>query len=141
MKNILLFLLLATNVNLFSQNWTEVTKDKFGNKFFIKSKIVSKGDDFGYNQDIIKIWTKQIIKKVTDQRSKSKGKVYLNAYMLQLMEYDCKNMKLRVISSTAYSANGAVFGSEDFGSFADWEDVIPDSVGETMIEKVCELYN
>ena len=141
MKNTFLtitFLLLS--LNSFSQNWIEVTKDKFGNKFYIKSSIVSKGGDLGIEDSVIKIWLKKTEKKITDQRSKSKRKVYYNAYMLKLMEFDCKNTKSRTLSITGYSSSGVVLGTESI-DYAEWEYIVPDSVGEILLEKVCELYN
>lgn len=143
MKNTFLtitFLLLS--LNAFSQNWIEATKDKFGNKFYIKSSIVSKGGDFGNDESVIKIWTKQTVKKISDQRSKSKGKVYLNAYMIELMEFDCNNSKSRILSRTVYSSTGTVIGENTIDSnFSEWDYIIPDSIGETLLGKVCELYN
>src|SRR6478672_5428294 len=140
-NKLLIITFFILSLNAFSQNWVEVTKDKFGNKYYIKSSIISKGGNFG-NNSIIKIWTKQTVNKISDQRSKGKGKVYLNAYMLILMEFDCENLKSRTLSQTAYSSKGAIIGENNVNeNFSDWNYIIPDSVGETIFQKVCELYN
>ncbi len=142
MKHTLLTLtFLLLSFNAFSQNWTEVTKDKFDNKYYIKNSIVSRGGDFGNDDSIIKIWTKQTSKSFTDSRSKQK-KVYYNIYIIQLFEFDCKNSKSKLLSRTFYSSKGGVIFGNDIEPFdTDWEMVIPESVGESLLNKVCELYN
>lgn len=143
MKNtIFTITLLFLSFNGFSQKWIEVTKDKFGNKYYIKSSIVSKGGDFGNEESVIKIWTKETNEQLTDNRTKSKPKVYKNVYVIELTEFDCNSSKMRTLSRTAYSATGSVIvGNTINADFADWDYIIPDSVGETLLGKVCELYN
>ena len=142
MKNISLIITLFLSFGAFSQNWIDVTKDKFGNKYLIKSTYFSKGNDndFTSTPTSIKIWTKKIVLKIEDKTSKGKGKIYYNPYIIELSEFDCENSKSRVLSRIAYTSKGGVIMSEDL-QYSDWNFIIPESVGETILNKVCELYN
>ena len=129
------------SLSIFSQNWIEVGKDKFGNEYYIKSSIVSKGGDFGNKDSIIKIWTKQTSKSFTDNRNKKK-KVYYNIYLIQLFEFDCSNSSAKLLSRTFYTSKGGVIMGNDIEPYStNWEVVVPDSMGEAILNKVCELYN
>lgn len=138
MKNIFLITFLIFSLNSFAQKWEEVTKDKFGNKYFIKSSYVSKGGEYSTDENIIKIWTKQTVTYI----KLLNGKVYKKAYMVQLTEFDCKNSSTKLRSRIVYSAEGNVIMTDNYSSFEnDWEVVVPDTVGEIILNKVCELYN
>ena len=138
MKSIYLTIFLIFSLNTFAQKWEEVAKDKFGNKYFIKSSYVSKRGEYGTDENIIKIWTKQTVTQIKLKN----GKVYKKAYMVQLTEFDCKNSSTKLYSRTVYSAEGNVIMSDSYSSFEnDWEVVVPDTVGEIILNKVCELFS
>ncbi|WP_124019516.1 surface-adhesin E family protein [Flavobacterium laiguense] len=62
--------------------------------------------------------------------------------MIELMEFDCNSSKSRTLSRTVYSSTGSVIVENTINAnFSDWDYIIPDSVGETLLGKVCELYN
>ena len=129
MKKILL-LLFFVSLSSYSQNWIYTSKDKFGNKYYIKNKAVS------VNDGVVKIWTKRTTWKVTHN-----NKDYLNCYMVVLYEYDCNNDKIRQLSFTIYNSKGGVIASGGDSDFAEWDYVVPDSVEESRIKKTCEMFN
>ena len=129
MKKILL-LLFFVSLSSYSQNWIYTSKDKFGNKYYIKNKAVS------VNDGVVKIWTKRTTWKVTHNK-----KDYLNCYMVVLYEYDCNKDKIRQLSFTIYNSKGGVIASGGDGDFAEWDYVVPDSVEESRIKKTCEMFN
>ena len=134
-------ILLIISLNTLAQKWEEVTKDKFGNKYYIKTSYVSKGGQFGSDENIIKIWTKKTVNEIEDKRQ-NKRKIYKNAYVIELIEFDCRNSSTKLHSRTAYSAQGNLIIADNIDPFdTDWNVIIPDSVGETIINRVCELYN
>ena len=137
-KILLIFTFLLLSLNSFSQKWLEVTKDKSGNKYYIKSSYVSK------DGNIIKIWTKQILVKIKDGTGKpgTKGKVYYNPYVIELIEYDCKNLYSKLYSRTVYTSDGSVIADSKINAeYADLEYIVPDSTEEKILTKVCETYN
>jgi hypothetical protein len=141
-EKLIFFGIFLISITSYSQKWIESTQDKFGNKYYIQSDLVSRTSEFGKDDATLKIWTKHTVKKITVKRSKTKNQVYLNAYIIELMEYDCGNSKSRVLSRTVYSAKGGVIANNDIDpNFSDWEYIIPDSVGETMIKDVCDIFN
>jgi hypothetical protein len=138
MKNIFLLIFLLISLNSLAQKWNEVAVDKSGMKYSIKSSYLSKGGDYGSEEGLVKIWTKKSPVKLHMKN----GKYYKNAYFIELIEFDCKNSKTKLFARIAYSLNGNVIFSDNFDSFDnDWENIVPDTVGETILNKVCELFN
>lgn len=122
----------------YSQNWIYVGKDKLKNEFYIKSTYVSKQ---GINDEIIKIWTKKIYTTFTDN-SEGKNTTYQNAYFIELVLFDCSNNKYKLISTTAYSSDGImIYDRMHSENTQDWEYAVPDSVGESVLKKVCNTFN
>lgn len=56
-----------------------------------------------------------------------------------LREMDCSGKRFRMLTVTAYSKSGNPIGS-DTRSYAEWDYVIPGTVGERMYEFVCNRY-
>lgn len=136
---ILIISILFIGNSSFAQDWTFVGADKDGNKWYVKSSYVSK-DEYT-NNGIIKIWTKKEILKETIKKN-GKSVTYSNVKELQLIFADCTERRIKFVSSVAYSAQGKVLNNwtlEDYEQ--EWNDVIPDSMGEAMLNKICELFN
>ena len=67
---------------------------------------------------------------------------YKNGYELWLMNFDCSSQRLKFLSTHSYDSKGkAVKQLDEYDGGFDWGDVIPDSVGEFLLKKVCEKYN
>lgn len=56
-----------------------------------------------------------------------------------LREMDCSSKRFRMLTVTAYSKSGNPIGS-DTRSYAEWDYVIPGTVGESMYKFVCNRY-
>lgn len=56
-----------------------------------------------------------------------------------LREMDCSGKRFRMLTVTAYSKSGNPIGS-DTRSYAEWDYVIPGTVGESMYKFVCNRY-
>ena len=56
-----------------------------------------------------------------------------------LREMDCSGKRHRLLTVTAYSKSGNSIGS-DTRSYAEWDYVIPGTVGENMYKFVCNRY-
>lgn len=140
MKAFILFIsILFIGNSSFAQDWTFVGADRDGNKWYVKSSYVSK-DEFT-NNDIFKIWTKKEILKETIKKN-GKTLTYSNVKEIQLIFADCTERRIKFVSSIVYSAQGKVLNNwslEDYEQ--EWKDVIPDSMGEAMLNKICELFN
>lgn len=123
-----------------AQDWLYVSSDKEGSKWYVKSSYVSR-DGYDGNSGNIKIWTKKELKKRTIKK-KGKTLTYTNAKELQLIFADCSDRKIKFVTTTVYNSEGNVIDSwtlEDYEQ--EWNDVVPDSMGEAMLDKICGLFN
>lgn len=72
----------------------------------------------------MKLWTKQIA-----GAADSSGPYLLNQY-----ELNCTTRQLRTVSFASYSASGNLLASRGDGK---WESSIPDTLGETLLDDMC----
>lgn len=135
MKLIILISILFIGQKSVCQDWVSVGTDTEGTKYYTKSTYVSKD---GEN---IKIWTKQELKKTTIKKN-GKTLTYLNAKELQLLVIDCTEKRIKIISKIVYNSQGNVVDNWTLKDYEqEWVDVVPDSMGEAMLQKICELFN
>ncbi|EPR72110.1 hypothetical protein ADIWIN_2949 [Winogradskyella psychrotolerans RS-3] len=57
--------------------------------------------------------------------------------ILILHKFDCENKMIGTLAEISYDENGDTIDSNDYGKYADLENVIPDSLGEMILFKFC----
>jgi hypothetical protein len=122
--------------NLYSQeNWIEIGKSSISDEtFYINSTYVSN------DNNIVKVWIKTTTIKTIKTKSKSSKKIKTDKKFLY--EFDCQNNKLRILYGVFYNSSGNVIDTFNPDEYSiDWEIAIPDSLGEYLLNKSCELYN
>jgi hypothetical protein len=139
MKKKLIFGLLVVFFSIqktYSQEWifVDYTDD---DTCYINSKYLSKGDMK------IKIWVKEESKKqVYVRKGKSKVKKTVINIEKTLFEFDCENQKYMNHYSVTYNSSGSVIKHyEPLDYQKVWHLIIPGSVGESLLNKACEIYN
>ena len=123
----------------FAQDWVYVGADSDENKWYVKSEYVKKGslDD---SENSFRIWTKKELKKTTIKKN-GKTLTYTNVKELQLIVADCEERKIKFVTNTVYDSQGKIIESNTLLDFLQaWVDVVPDSMGEAMLDKICELF-
>lgn len=140
MKRILFTLILTTSFfKGFSQDWVKIMVTSKGDTVCVNQKLVKKGGTFGKDEGVVRVWTKTLFKKF---EVKSAKKVYPNAVVKKLEEFDCINKKSREITSILYDNDGVVIYSGENQEYDEnWNFVVPDTVGEATLTFVCELFN
>jgi Surface-adhesin protein E len=83
----------------------------------------------GCNKGVLKVWIKEVAKS-------TKSTADVSPYAIRRYELKCSSSEVRVVSSTAYGKNGDVLLSLPFPD-AVWEEVIPGSIAEHILETVC----
>jgi len=125
----MIFFLAMTSFTALSQDWIIAGKDADG-VYLIKK----------HSQNSSKIWSKYVSKKL--KYSKNSKTLYTSGYSMCLFDIDCADRKIDLRSSTTYSNDGRVLSSfqmEDYD--VNWEEVVPESVGEMILNKACLLLN
>jgi hypothetical protein len=125
---------LIINSKSYSQDWILVGVEKSKDSMFIRSNYVTISDDAERNS-IIKIWTRSKL-EILDLGQKKYKDVQLRA----LCYVDCEAKQLKFVSTVFYDHAGNIINTVDdrYGSYSD---VVPDSMGEAILKKVCFLFN
>lgn len=122
-----------------AQDWVYIGADRDSSKWFVKSSYVTK--DSHINPGSIKIWTKKE-SKITTIKKKGKTLTFSDAKELLLIFADCNDRRIKFVSSALYNSSGKVVDSWTLEEYEqEWNDVFPDSIGETMLNRICELFN
>lgn len=78
---------------------------------------------------ILKAWIKQVPKQGNVTKD-------ISPYSMQRVELNCRSRLMRMTRKTIYGKDGGVLGERD-ESNSKWEELIPDSVGETIWSMIC----
>ncbi len=141
MRKLFIFLFLfLLSLKGISQDWTFVSTDVDGDKWYIKSSYISKRG-FENLDNAIRIWTKKELKKKTVKKN-GKSLIYANVKELQLIEADCNDKRIKIITTILYNSSGKVIDTRAVAEYEqEWRDTVPESMGEAIIQKICELFN
>lgn len=132
-RHIILMMIIAissfTPIHSFSQDWIYVDMDISGNKNYIRSEYISKSSEG------IKIWEKILRPKVILNK-----KVYTNVTENALLLVNCVTKEYSLLQLVKYNNKDDIIYSEDFDN-PDWVNVVPESIAEEVLLKVCQLFN
>jgi hypothetical protein len=122
--------------DLEDQDWIYVGSSIENNKFYIKSTRIYSNNSF---DKIIKVWSKEVSPKIV--YVKNGKKLIINGFKLSLYEYNCSTRQSKFLKSATYSNKNVLIDSHNVESYNQvWEDVIPDTIGEMLLDKACELF-
>jgi len=132
MKASLIFIALFffIKIDTFSQSWSFIGRNTKNEVYYIRK--------YSTVSSSTKIWIKFVSKSVSyTKRGKT---LYINGYSISLYDTDCLGRRLNIRGITTYSASGNLVNSWSKEEYEDdWNEVIPDSVGEMFLEKACEI--
>jgi hypothetical protein len=124
-----IILLLPMSCN--AQAWKFVTKSNSGTNWYFRESTAT-------NSNYKKAWTKNIPTKLIFTNRKGKLVTAKNGFCVDLQLYDCAAMKTKTQSIAYYDAKGSVLEIVTFNDLeSEWLDVLPDSIGETIFNKIC----
>lgn len=96
---------------------------------YIKSDFVSKDGNY------LKVWV-----KYDHKEKKIKGKVYKNAKSLVLFNINCGTKEIQLLQSITYNSVGKQLESNNYGEDDSWTVVAPESTGESILSKACNIF-
>lgn len=120
-----------------SSDWLENYTDKNGDILLYKIERRT--------NHIVQVWAKRVFSDdggeefVLDSRNNGLNTRGWNklGHLTSLCEVDCLKRKDRVLSVVIFAADGKVVYSGSFGT-PGWDDIVPDSIGDSFRKKVCE---
>lgn len=111
--------------------WILVGHDLEKTSYYIKSTMESKDFSNAY-----KVWVKELMPTF-----KIKTKIYKNVKILILYSFYCEEKQISKEQWVLYDSNGKVITNSQPYDTGIPENVIPDSMGESLLNKACELFN
>lgn len=97
---------------------------------YIRNNYITK------NYSGIKIWTRVIM-----PTKKLKGKVYKNTIDEVLMLINCEEQTLQMLKIVTYSSTNKILDQTGDYFYKPSQNVNPNSMGEKIVNKACELFN
>lgn len=132
-KFILFVLFVLSSYHSFSQDWQYAGSSQSGNKYYIRNSGTSDG---GYK----KYWMKTVAKNISYKKN-GKNFNLINGSSMELFEYNCYSKQIKLLSIYHYNSSGKVVYSLTIPFYsAEWTDVLPDSVGEMILDRACALF-
>ena len=133
MKHVILFILIIFTIQAKSQDWIYVGNGKNGSKYYIRNSSIKEN----YNS---RVWVKTIANKIQYNKN---GKTYdlINGTSLNHYEFNCSLRQMKLLGYAYYNSKGNVVQSKSYNEYlTDFQDVLPESIGEMLLNKVCELF-
>ena len=128
-KILLLFLINSIYFQFYGQEreWQYITTDSENREFYFKSN--------SYNT----AWTKEVSSKITYfPDNKIQNKKIIDGYQITLYKFSCSEKKLGVGQITTYSKMGTALKTSRLDEYEiEMDYVIPDSIGEELLESFC----
>lgn len=120
-------------VEIFDPRWVFLSFDSSGSAYFYDSKSLFTSDN------IVKVWAKIIYSE--REKQQDFGRKYENLdYTLNLLKIDCTKKNFQVLSTIHYASDGSIIDSYDLPEIlAEWGPIAPDSIGEVLFKKVCQV--
>ncbi len=144
-KIILLFAVSFISYNSFSQDWVLMTSSSDGMNYYYNSIRVKKENGIidtwiktsFSNNEKLKKYRVENIKSRLKNKSRIKG-FESYSYTIYHEKYDCITKRSCIIEYIDYNSKGEKLENVK-GTVETWDDVIPDSVGDAILTKLCEL--
>ena len=116
-----------------AQSWIYVTSAADDAKIYINSNPV-------YLNSTLKVWVKTTEGKVMND--KDGVQVIPSGNMMSLIEFDCINMKYRIHTIADLDSDGNMVDKIELNGYqSPWYAIIPNSVYEKVLKKICELFS
>ena len=107
-------------------DWVYLMSSNKGELWFTRYEPIS-------NDGIITIWIRQLLPTF-----KWKGVNFTNVECKCVMKFDCNKKEIYTAEQHYYNNKGDIILSQD--DYGSWERVIPESIGEGVLGKICELF-
>lgn len=109
--------------------WIYVTDTDEYDTIYVKSKYVTK------DYQGIKVWT--------EWRTNTKEidkKIYNYVVSKRLFIIDCNQQRMKMLNMYTYYDHNKFLDSQQ-APYDEWDEAVPGSIGEVILNKVCELFN
>ena len=129
------FIILSLGLEGWGANWKYTVENVFGDVIFIDMASRTRPSD-----NIVRVWVKLVYsQKGVLQAVEETGKQECRDvnYTLNLMEYDCREKRSRILSEHCFSKDEFILDSRIYSN-PQWESAIQDSICTSLLKAVCE---
>ncbi len=139
MKQIFTLILLISSFLVNAQtNFKEVyIGETSESKLYLNVESIKESFFGDENGKYIEFWVKEKYKN----SHKINGKIYKNPFIQSKYLVDCSHSKYKILSEVSYTLNGKVINSRRFNEYESFDDVVPDSVGDLILDSACKFHN
>ena len=103
-------------------NWEEFGSTRLNDKYYIDTSSIDNSGPYS------KGWVKRIVKKSKTSKPEDTQK------SIMLYEMSCASKQYRAISGVFYLFDGSIHRESNI---TDWAYIVPDSISDTIMQKVC----
>ena len=114
--------------------WIKTCTSKDGDVWYVYKEVVSK------ESAVIKIWVKTEFKSLNVYKN-GKNITVTNGHRLTLCLINCRDKESKFLNVRVYNSKGDVVSDIEYEEYEAWKTPAPQTILETIILKVCELYN
>lgn len=131
-KKVVTFILLAciSGLSYAEANWVHIGSSN-EHIFAIDHNSISQVSQYPYT-NYKKAWVKSVI-----YNDVTKDGMTVKDYSMVLYWANCQGQAIGTKSITDYKSNGSVYGRSYTPSYVDMKDVVPDSIGSSILDAIC----
>ena len=129
------FIVLSFWLEGWGANWKHTVENVFGDVIFIDMASRTRSSD-----NIVRVWVKLVYsQKSVLQAVEETGKQECRDvnHTLNLMEYDCRGKRSRILSEHCFSKDDFILDNRIYSS-PEWESTMQDSIWTSVLKAVCE---
>ncbi|MBJ9481156.1 surface-adhesin E family protein [Acinetobacter baumannii] len=121
--------LLTVATNSIADDWFKINETD-ESKYYINIPSIAATNSYGKN--VVKAWVKDLI-----YNDLTKDGLSVGDYSMILFYSNCNDNTVGIKSQTHYK-NGKIFGTQLNNSYVNMRDVIPNTIGESILAYSCE---
>ena len=122
-----------------ASNWISIGTSSANSRYYLDTDSVRSGSQFSLKYIVAWIKVDSTLNKTASVNMGGKANIRRHIAESKILYHiQCDEHKMRIASYVDYDASGAVLASRNFDFAGAFNPVVPESVGELILDRVCE---